>query len=144
MPENIGDLLHGRARPQQPARNAVADNMDARALPPASLVSRSYCSLDHAAVDRRVVRRDVTNEYRSVRCSRPLVTQIGRDRGTGRGGQREGIDTAGFGATQTKRAVHPVDVFEAKIGDFAASQAEIGEAPQHREGAPMGPERRIE
>jgi hypothetical protein len=38
----------------------------------------------------------------------------------------------------------PIDIFEAKVGDFAAPQAEIGEAPQHREGAPMGPERRIE
>src|ERR1700733_4784445 len=125
MPENIGNLLHGRARPQQPARDAVADNMDARALPSASLVSRSCRSLDHAAVDRRVVRRDMTNEYGPVRCSRPLVTQIGSDCSAGRGGQREGIDTAGFGATQTKRAVVPVDIFEPKVGDFAASQAEI-------------------
>ena len=144
MPENIGDLLHGRACPQQPARDAVADNMDARALPPTSLVSRSYCSLDHAAVDRRVVRRDMTNKYSPVRRSRPLVTQIGSDRGTGRGGQWEGIDAPGLGPRQAKRAIVPVDIFKAKIGDFAASQAEIGEAPHHREGTPMRPERRIE
>src|ERR1700729_1403191 len=119
MPENIGNLLHGRARPQQPARDAVADNMDARAVPPASLVSRSWCSLDHAAVDRRVVRRDVTNEYRPVRCSRPLVTQIGSDRGTGRVRQRGGMDAPGFGSTEAKRRLVPVDIFEPKIGDFA-------------------------
>ena len=130
MPQNIGDLLHRRAGPQQPARDAVAENMDARALPPASLVCRSNCSLDRAAVDRRVVRCDVTNEYRAVRCSRPLVTQIGSDRGTGRVRQREGIDAPGLGSTEANRRLVPVDIFEPKLDDFAASQAEIGEAPQ--------------
>ena len=66
MRENIGDLLHGRTRPQQPARDAVPDNMDARVLPPASLVGRSHRSLDRAATDRRVVGRDMTNEYGTV------------------------------------------------------------------------------
>ena len=107
MPENIGDLLHRRSRPQQPARDAVADNMDARPLPPASPVSRSHRSLDHEAFDRRVVGRDVTNEYRPVRCLGPFVTQIGSDRGAGRVGQREGVDTPGLGPRQAKRALVP-------------------------------------
>ena len=144
MPENIGDLLHGRAGSQQSARDAVPENMNARPLLTASLVSCSHRPLDCAAVDRRVVRCDMTNEYGTVRCSGPLIAQIGNDRGAGRGGQRESIDAARLGARQAERALGPVDIFEPKVGDLTASEAEVDEAPHHREATPMGPERRIE
>lgn len=84
------------------------------------------------------------DDHGAVRCPRALVTQIGCDRPAGRSRQREGIDAPGLGPAQAKRPLVPVDIFQPKVGYFAASQAEIGEAPQHREGAPMRPEGRIE
>ena len=131
MPENIGDLLHGRAGPQQPARDAVPENMDARALS-----TRIACMPLELLAGPRRCRSACRKARRDERISRGSMFEAARHADRQR--SRQPV-ASGNGRISTRRvlvpprrivAVVPVDIFEPKIGDFAASQAEIGEAPQ--------------
>jgi hypothetical protein len=144
MTQNVGDLLHGRAGPEQSARDAVPENVNPCPGPAAPPVRRENRSSDHVFADRRIERRDMANEQGPVQSWRPLVLQIGGDRGASHGRQREDIDAAGFGSRDTDSTGTPVDIFQPQSGGIGATQAEIGQASNHRISAAPGRKRFVE
>jgi len=66
MAENVGNLLHRCAGPQQPARDTVPENMNPRAGPTAPLISGLNRALHDAGVDGLIIRRHMANKYGPV------------------------------------------------------------------------------
>lgn len=66
MPQDIGDVLHGRTIAEQPACDTVAKHVRIGSMPSTSSEGSDHRVLGDACLDGHVIRRDVADENRTA------------------------------------------------------------------------------
>src|SRR5262245_54864249 len=101
MAQDVGDLLERRSGTQQPARNAVPQDVYSRIRQAASPIGLAHCTLHHAGSDWLVVGRDMADEHGSAWALRPFRDEVAADRATGLAWQRQHVGAPRLGLDET-------------------------------------------